>query len=105
MHRYIATRISALVLNLFLVSLLTFLTLRILPGDISNQFLGDYATPQQVANFRAAHGLERPARIEGAVRGRGAGELYGIRGPVPVTSLPFFSMALLCFQWFPTGER
>src|SRR6266571_3669101 len=42
------------------VSLVTLL-IELIPGDPATAVLGDQATPEQLAQFRARHGLDRPA--------------------------------------------
>lgn len=46
--------------TLFLVLTLVFVALRILPGDPALVALGEYATPEQLALFRAQTGLDAP---------------------------------------------
>jgi peptide/nickel transport system permease protein len=46
--------------TIFLVLTLVFVALRILPGDPALVALGDYATPEQLALFRAQTGLDAP---------------------------------------------
>ena len=46
--------------TVFLVLTLVFVALRILPGDPALVALGDYATPEQLALFRAQTGLDAP---------------------------------------------
>jgi ABC-type dipeptide/oligopeptide/nickel transport system permease component len=46
--------------TLWLVLTLVFIALRILPGDPALVALGDYATPEQLALFRAETGLDAP---------------------------------------------
>ncbi len=49
------------VLVLWLVSVLVFVGTQILPGDVAELALGQYATPDAVATLRAQMGLDRPA--------------------------------------------
>jgi peptide/nickel transport system permease protein len=46
---------------LWLVSLLVFIGCEVLPGDVAQVALGQYATPESVAALRAQLGLNRPA--------------------------------------------
>jgi len=46
---------------LWAVSVVVFLGIEALPGDFSQTYLGQSATPQAVANIRAELGLDRPA--------------------------------------------
>jgi len=56
----LARRIGLLVVVLFLVSVLTFAIVNILPGDVAQAMLGDLGTPEQLAALRAAMGLDLP---------------------------------------------
>jgi peptide/nickel transport system permease protein len=47
--------------TLLVVSLLIFAGTELLPGDVAEAILGQSATPEAVANIRAALGLDRPA--------------------------------------------
>ncbi len=50
-------------LVLFVVSLIIFLGVELLPGDIAQELLGQSATPESVAALRAQLGLDLPAHI------------------------------------------
>jgi peptide/nickel transport system permease protein len=58
--RFLLTRIGLLVLGLVLASVLIFLTLRILPGDVAQVIGGTDATPAQLAALRQQLGLGEP---------------------------------------------
>ncbi|MDQ1137516.1 peptide/nickel transport system permease protein [Microbacterium sp. SORGH_AS 1204] len=60
MIRYTLTRLGLLVLGLAVASVLIFLSLRVLPGDVAQLIAGAEATPQQVAAVRASLGLDAP---------------------------------------------
>ncbi len=53
----------ALIITLFLVSLLAFLAFQIIPGDPTTKMLGTEATPEAVAALRAELGLDKPALV------------------------------------------
>lgn len=58
--KYIGWRLLNMAPLVFIVSVLTFLIGRVSPGDpIRNQYAREY-TPEQVAELRAAHGLDLP---------------------------------------------
>jgi peptide/nickel transport system permease protein len=57
--RYALTRSALLLLGLFVASVLIFLTLRVLPGDIAQLIAGVNSTPEQVAGIRERLGLDR----------------------------------------------
>jgi peptide/nickel transport system permease protein len=56
----IASKLLDAIPTLWLVLTLVFVALRILPGDPALVALGDYATPEQLALFRAQTGLDAP---------------------------------------------
>ena len=60
MIRFLITRIALLVVGLAVASILIFLTLRVLPGDVAQVIGGTQASPAQVAALRADLGLDRP---------------------------------------------
>ncbi len=60
MIRYTLTRLGLLLLGLVVASVLIFVSLRVLPGDVAQLIAGTEATPEQVAALRASLGLEAP---------------------------------------------
>ncbi|MFE2067620.1 ABC transporter permease [Streptomyces sp. NPDC059467] len=68
-------RLASAVGTLFLSSVLVFLAVQALPGDVATQILGKDATPDAVATLREQLGLDRPAWeryfdwIKGALHG------------------------------------
>ena len=56
----IIKRLGLGVLTLFLVSIIIFLAVNMLPGDFAQALLGQAATPEAVAAIRADLGLDRP---------------------------------------------
>ena len=71
----IGQRLALAVLTLFIVSVLIFSSIAMLPGDFAKAVLGQSATPETVAAFQSQLGLDRPAPerylewLGGAVRG------------------------------------
>ncbi|MCX4703441.1 ABC transporter permease [Streptomyces sp. NBC_01373] len=61
MLSFLARRIAAALGTLFLSSVLVFLAVQALPGDVATQVLGKDATPDAVAALRGQLGLDRPA--------------------------------------------
>jgi peptide/nickel transport system permease protein len=61
MLRLIAQRLLLSVVTLFIVSLMVFGGVELLPGDLATAFLGREATPTRLASLRAELGLDRPA--------------------------------------------
>src|SRR5260370_37131578 len=53
-------RVGLLVLVIWTVVSLVTLLIELVPGDPAVAMLGDQATPEQLAQFRAKHGLDRP---------------------------------------------
>jgi peptide/nickel transport system permease protein len=51
------------VVVLFCVTLLTYMIVNILPGDVAIVILGNLATPQDIAGLRADLGLDRPMLV------------------------------------------
>lgn len=62
MH-WLARQLLRLVVVLFCVTLLTYLIVNILPGDVAIAILGNLATPQDIAGLRADLGLDRPILV------------------------------------------
>ena len=60
MKRYILLRLLDAIPTVLLVLTLVFIAMRILPGDPAVAALGDMATPDQLAAFRARMGLDAP---------------------------------------------
>ncbi|MGC0367950.1 ABC transporter permease [Microbacterium sp. SLBN-111] len=60
MTRYALTRLGLLVLGLAVSSVLIFLSLRVLPGDVALLLGGTQATPEQIAALREKLGLTLP---------------------------------------------
>jgi peptide/nickel transport system permease protein len=60
MAKFIGRRLVYLLPVLLAVTLLTFLVASLLPGDLASTILGDQATPEKVAELRAAMGLDLP---------------------------------------------
>jgi peptide/nickel transport system permease protein len=58
--RYTLTRFGLLILGLFVASVLIFLSLRVLPGDVAQLIAGTGSTPEQVEGLRDELGLNRP---------------------------------------------
>ena len=61
MANFIIWRLLATLLLLLIVSLLVFWACEILPGDVAQVALGQYATPENVRALRVEMGLERAA--------------------------------------------
>ncbi|PZU47829.1 MAG: ABC transporter permease [Microbacterium sp.] len=64
MIRYALTRLALLVLGLFVASVIIFLTLRVLPGDVAQLIAGLNSTPEQLAAIRERLGLDQPLPVQ-----------------------------------------
>ncbi|KFI59474.1 ABC transporter permease [Bifidobacterium cuniculi] len=58
--RYLLRRLALFVVALLVISLVVFLALRVLPGDIATIMAGLNASPERVAALRDQLGLDRP---------------------------------------------
>ncbi len=71
----VARRLGLGLITLFVVSIIIFGAVELLPGDIAQQILGQSATEETVAAFRRELGLDRPAIVRyfewlgGAIQG------------------------------------
>ncbi|WP_375384808.1 ABC transporter permease [uncultured Microbacterium sp.] len=64
MLRYTLTRAALLLVGLIVASVLIFLSLRVLPGDVAQLIAGTQGTPAQVAAIRESLGLDRPLPLQ-----------------------------------------
>jgi peptide/nickel transport system permease protein len=90
MRRYVARRLIAFAATLFVVSVLIFVVIRILPGDPALIIMGAEASPEAAAALRRAMGLDRPLLVQYAewVRGALRGDLgRSIQYDLPVGAL------------------
>ncbi|MHC8508508.1 MAG: ABC transporter permease [Rhodospirillales bacterium] len=58
--KMLAQRLGLGLITLFVVSVIIFGSVELLPGDLAQAILGQSATPETVAAFRAQLGLDRP---------------------------------------------
>jgi peptide/nickel transport system permease protein len=63
-QRYIAQRLIGVAINLFLVTLVIFFALRLVPNNVAAEVLGQNATPEQYQAFNAKYGLDDPAIVQ-----------------------------------------
>lgn len=63
LQRLILGRIGLGIVTLVIVSMLIFIGVDLLPGDLAQQILGQSATPETLAAYRLELGLGRPAHI------------------------------------------
>jgi peptide/nickel transport system permease protein len=64
MTAYLLRRISFIVLTMLLASIVIFAATQLLPGDVAQVMLGQFATKEAVANLRQELGLNRPAYVQ-----------------------------------------
>lgn len=64
MLKFVTKRIIGMLPSLFLVSLLVFGFVHLIPGDPIEILLGDLATPEQVASVREEMGLDKPVWVQ-----------------------------------------
>ena len=64
MRRYLARRGAAFVVTLFLVSVLVFVVIRVLPGDPALLIMGTEGSPEAADRLRRAMGLDRPLALQ-----------------------------------------
>ena len=66
MRAYLLQRLAAMGLTLFGVSLLVFGMVRLIPGTVVEQLLGQAAmsSPEVVASFRRFFGLDQPIHVQ-----------------------------------------
>jgi peptide/nickel transport system permease protein len=119
MLKYFLKRLSLLVPILFGVSVVVFVTMRLLPGDVASAMLGSSAsaTPELLAQMRTQLGLDRPLHVQyadwvwKALRGDLGSSMLS-SGPVtpeilrrvPVTvELAFFSIFTAVIVGVPLG--
>ena len=64
MAMFIGRRLLFLVPTLIGVSIIIFILLRVVPGDVAAIMLGDYANPKDVAEVTAKLGLDKPMVVQ-----------------------------------------
>ncbi|MCW3493847.1 ABC transporter permease [Microbacterium sp. SSM24] len=64
MIRYTLTRLALLLLGLLVASVLIFLSLRVLPGDVAQLIAGVNSTPAQIEAIRERLGLDQPLPVQ-----------------------------------------
>lgn len=90
MRRLVLRRLPAFLATLFLVSVLVFVVIRVLPGDPALIIMGTSASPEAAAALRRAMGLDRPLAVQYAewLAGAFRGDLgRSIQYDVPVGGL------------------
>lgn len=98
MRNYLLRRLLHLVLVLFLVSLLVFIVMRLIPGDPASIMLGTEATPDMIREARAVMGLDRPWVLQYGVWLRGL-----LRGDLGQSWVTHASVVSLIGRRFPAS--
>jgi peptide/nickel transport system permease protein len=89
-RRFVFRRLAALAATVFVVSVVVFTVIRVLPGDPALLIMGTEASPEAAATLRRAMGLDRPLLVQYAewVGGALTGDLgRSIQYDVPVGGL------------------
>ncbi len=64
MAPYLLRRFGFILLTMLLASIIIFVATQLLPGDVAQVVLGQFATPEAVANLREELGLNRPIYVQ-----------------------------------------
>jgi peptide/nickel transport system permease protein len=64
MTRYIARRLLLVIPNLFIISVVVFLFIHMIPGDPATTLAGQNATPERLEELRTRLGLDQPLHIQ-----------------------------------------
>jgi peptide/nickel transport system permease protein len=64
MALYLLRRLGFILLTLFLASIIIFAATQLLPGDVAQVMLGQFATQEALSNLRQELGLDRPAYVQ-----------------------------------------
>ncbi len=64
MALYVLRRLGLFAVGLFITSIIVFVVLRVLPGDVAQVIGGIKATPEQVADIRVRYGLDQPLIVQ-----------------------------------------
>ena len=119
MLRFIVRRLVQMVGVVFVLSLLLFLWLRMLPGGTVSAILGDRATPESRAKLEKALGLDQPIWVQywaylkraltgnfgastGVLPGRDAFDIFLARFPATI-ELSFFAILIAVILGIPMG--
>jgi peptide/nickel transport system permease protein len=90
MLRFVLTRLLHTIPVLVGVTFIVFVSLYLAPGDVAQQLLGMYASPQRILEVRHALGLDRPILVQyGIWLGN---VLVGDFGISPVMKAPIFDV-------------
>src|SRR5689334_2809084 len=117
MTRYLASRFAGMAVVMLLVATLVFFITRLAPGDPAAVMLGEQATAADIAQLRAAYGLDRPLPVQFAywlkeLAHGNLGQSIFLQRPVtqalaertePTFFLTLFSLAIAMLIGVPCG--
>ena len=95
MASYVAGRLGQLLFVLIGVSVVVFVTMHLLPGDVAQLLLGDHATNEQLQRLREQLGLDQPVWVQYARFMREA--LHGDLGISIATNRPALTDVVTAF--------
>jgi peptide/nickel transport system permease protein len=87
---YVVRKIIGLIVSCFLISIIVFLAMRVIPGDPAQIMLGTEANPATLLALRSQLGLDKPIHVQyySWVRGIFTGQLgQSLRYHVPISNL------------------
>src|SRR2546428_4170923 len=99
MKRYVLRRVALAIPTLFLVSVIVFAMMRLMPGDVATRMVEGHAYAPTLAALRKDLGLDRPVHVQyaewiGGVGLRGGfGNPHWTRQPILGEVLPRFPVA------------
>jgi peptide/nickel transport system permease protein len=93
---FILRRLGFVLVTMLVASIILFLVLRILPGDITAVILGQFATKEAMANLKVELGLDRPLIVQ-YLRWLG-GFVTGQWGTSVVMGVPTFDLVMQRLQ-------
>src|SRR4030042_6293202 len=91
-YRYIVNRLFYLIPVLFMMSIIVFASLHLMPGDAADLMLGQQATTEEKANLYKKLGLDRPLLYQ--YSSWAGGVIRGDFGNSLVTNQPVLSTIL-----------
>ncbi len=117
MTRYLASRFAGMAVVMLLVATLVFFITRLAPGDPAAVMLGEQATAADIAQLRAAYGLDKPLPVQFAywlkeLAQGNLGQSIFLQRPVtqalweraePTLFLTLFSIAIATLIGVPCG--
>ena len=96
----VVRRVLLGIVTIWVISMIVFFGIEILPGDVANAVLGQFATPETLQVIRDSLGLERPAHLRyfewlGRLLTGDLGATLGTGRPISSFVAPALSMTVL----------